>query len=156
MEDRDLLQSGYRYALSLTHNEQDAEDIVQDVWLRLYINSNNAKNKSLFYTSIRNRFIDIYRRKKLVIMEDIDDDFQADQLENDLSIEDIKKCLEKLRPEEREVLYLNCVEEYSASEIGEMTNQSRSTVLSIISRGKRKFINTYNYLFEEKITKTSG
>jgi len=156
MEDRELLQSGYRYALSLTHNEQDAEDIVQDVWLRLFIKNRNAKSKALYYASIRNRFIDIYRRKKLVVMEDIDEVSQVEQFDNDLSIKDIEKCLEKLRPEEREVLFLNCVEEYSASEIGEITNQSRSTVLSIIGRGKRKFINTYKYLFETNITKTSG
>lgn len=150
MEDRDLLQSGYRYALSLTHNEHEAEDIVQDVWLKLYINKRNIKSKSLFFTSIRNHFIDRYRKKKLIVMEDFDESIEVDQFSADLEISDIEKCLKKLRPEEREALFLNGVEEYSADEIAKLTNQSRSTVLSLISRGKKKFISTYNYLFELK------
>lgn len=32
---RALLQQGYRYALALTHNPSQAEDLVQDAWLRL-------------------------------------------------------------------------------------------------------------------------
>ena len=155
MEDRDLLQSGFRYALSLTHNEHDAEDIVQDVWLKLFINNNNIKNKPLFFTSIRNHFIDRYRKKKLILMEDFNESSHTQELNSDMDYGDIEKCLENLRPEEREVLFLNGVEEYSAEEIAKLTNQSRSTVLSLISRGRKKFINTYKYLFETKINSSS-
>ena len=148
MEDIDLLQAGYRYAFSLTQNEHEAEDIVQDVWLKLYINSNNEKSKPLFFTAIRNLFIDRYRRNKLIAIEQFDENEIPDQKLPDISINDIEKCLGKLRPEEREVLFLNCVEEYTTEEIAGITMQSRSTVLSILSRGKKKFINTYNYLFK--------
>ena len=34
----ELLQSGFRYALSLAHHHQDAEDLVQQAWLRLQRN----------------------------------------------------------------------------------------------------------------------
>ena len=147
MEDRELLQSGYRYALSLTHNQHEAEDLIQDVWLKLYINNDNKRSKPLFYTSIRNLFIDRYRRKKLIAVEQLDENEVPDQSLPDLSIVEIDKCLEKLRPEEREVLFLNGVEEYTAEEIAGITNQPRSTVLSLISRGKKKFIRTYNYIY---------
>lgn len=150
MEERDLLQSGYRYALSLTHNEQEAEDLVQDVWLKLYINSNNENSKALFFTAIRNLFIDRYRRKKLIVMEQFDESGIADEKLSDITNSDIEKCLKKLRPEEREVLFLNGVEEYTAEEIAGITKQSSSTVLSLLSRGKKKFINTYNYLYKKR------
>ena len=149
MEERELLQSGFRYALSLTHNEHEAEDLVQDVWLKLYINSNNEKSKPLFFTAIRNLFIDRYRRKNLIAMEQLDENEVIDEKLPDITNKDIEKCLEKLRPEEREVLFLNGVEEYTAEEIAGITMQSRSTVLSLLSRGKKKFINTYNYLHKE-------
>ncbi len=149
MEDRELLQSGFRYALSLTHNEHEAEDLVQDVWLKLYINSNNEKSKPLFFTAIRNLFIDRYRRKNLIAMEQLDENEVIDEKLPDITNKDIEKCLEKLRPEEREVLFLNGVEEYTAEEIAGITMQSRSTVLSLLSRGKKKFINTYNYLYKQ-------
>jgi len=149
MEERDLLQSGYRYALSLTHNEHEAEDLVQDVWLKLYINSNNERSKPLFFTAIRNLFIDRYRRKKLIAMEQFDENDIADNKLPDINNDEIEKCLCKLRPEEREALFLNGVEEYTAEEIAKLTMQSRSTVLSLISRGKKKFINTYNFLYKQ-------
>jgi len=149
MEEIDLLQSGYRYALSLTHNEHEAEDLVQDVWLKLYIISENEKNKSLLFASIRNLYIDRYRRKKLVIMDQFDENEFIDEKLSDINNDDIEKCLGKLRPEEREALFLNGVEEYTAEEIANLTNQSRSTVLSLISRGKKKFINTYNYIYKQ-------
>ena len=148
MEERDLLQSGYRYALSLTHNEHEAEDLVQDVWLKLYINNVNERSKPLFFTAIRNLFIDRYRRKKLIAMEQFDENELFEEKLPEISNSEIEKCLEKLRPEEREVLFLSGVEEYTAEEIAGITMQSRSTVLSLLSRGKKKFINTYNYLYK--------
>lgn len=156
MEDRDLLQSGYKYALSLTHNEHDAEDLVQDVWLKLYINDNSKKSKSLLFTSIRNLFIDRYRKNKLVILEELHESEQTDELTELIDITEIEKCLSKLRPEEREALYLNGVEEYTANEIAELTSQPRSTVLSLISRGKKKFINTFKNLNKHKFGSDAG
>ena len=156
MKERDFLQAGFRYALSLTHNQHEAEDLVQDVWLKLYINGREIKSKSLFFTSIRNLFIDRYRKKKLVIVEQFDESEFSDVDIKDFSFDEIEKCLEKLRPEEREALFLSGVEEYTASEIAELTNQSRSTVLSLISRGRKKFISTYNYLFFSKKVNQSG
>ncbi|MGB2693395.1 MAG: RNA polymerase sigma factor [Thermodesulfobacteriota bacterium] len=150
MTDRDLLQSGFRYALSLTHNEHEAEDLVQDVWLKLYINSGEIKSKSLFFTSIRNLFIDRYRKNKLLVIEELQESNEPEDLGVDIDIGDIEKCLAKLRPEEREALFLNSVEEYTANEIAELTNQPRSTVLSLISRGKKKFVSAYNYLKNPK------
>jgi len=150
MTDRDLLQSGFKYALSLTHNEHEAEDIVQDVWLKLYINSGEIKSKSLFFTSIKNLFIDRYRKNRLLLIEELQETNEPEDLGNDIDIGDIEKCLAKLRPEEREALFLNSVEEYTANEIAELTNQPRSTVLSLISRGKKKFVSAYNYLKNPK------
>ena len=151
MKDRDLLQSGYRYALSLTHNEHDAEDLVQDAWLKLHTGKGSIENKSLFFTAIRNLYIDRYRKRKLIIIEELEEQGDTDSLPDNIDQSDLEKCLDKLRPEEREALFLNSVEEYSASEIAELTEQPRSTVLSLISRGKKKFISAYNHLMKPKV-----
>ena len=156
MQDRDLLQSGYRYALSLTHNEHEAEDLVQDVWLKLYIKGDDIKNKPLFFTSIRNLFIDRYRKKKLLIVEQLEETGNIEGLTSEIETTDIEKCLARLRPDEREVLFLNSVEEYTAKEIAEITNQPRSTVLSLMSRGKKKFIRAYNHLMNININTKSS
>ena len=148
MNERDLLQSGYRYALSLTHNEHEAEDLVQDVWLKLYIKGKGTKSKSLLYTAIRNLYIDRYRKKKLLLIEELDESSLAETIDSDIDPDDIEKCLANLRPEEREALFLNSVEEYTAEEISGLTDRPRSTVLSLISRGKKKFISAYNRLMK--------
>ena len=51
MKERDLLDAGFRYALSLVHSEADAEDLVQEAWLRLYQKKDREVNKSLLCTS---------------------------------------------------------------------------------------------------------
>lgn len=156
MDQRDLLQAGFRYAFSLTHNQHEAEDLVQDVWLKLYEKEGKISSKSLFYVSIKNLFIDKYRKKKLFVVDEYEELDSIQDVKFDITLNEIERCLEKLRPEEREVLFLSGVEEYTASEIAELINQPRSTVLSLISRGKKKFISTYNYLFSSKLKDSSS
>jgi len=44
----------------------------------------------------------------------------------------------QLRPNEREALYLNAVEGYTAREIAKQTDMPRNTVLSLIFRARKK------------------
>jgi DNA-directed RNA polymerase specialized sigma24 family protein len=41
-EIRGHLQAGYRYALALTHHHYEAEDLVQEAWLRFWCRSGSA------------------------------------------------------------------------------------------------------------------
>jgi RNA polymerase sigma-70 factor (ECF subfamily) len=50
----------------------------------------------------------------------------------------MEALLAGLRTPEREALYLNVVEGYTAKEIGRLTDTSRNTVLSLIHRAKEK------------------
>jgi len=145
MEDRDLLQAGFRYAFSLTHQHHDAEDLVQEAWIRLSRLYGNVANKSLFFVTIRNLFIDQYRRKNLVLIDTLEpinepaaDD---DLLQLTLTADDIEQAMGSLRAEEREVIFLNIVEGYTAREIAELTQRSRNTILSLLHRGKKKLVN---------------
>jgi len=61
-----------------------------------------------------------------------------DHVDEVISKEELKSAFEVLRPEEREVIYLNYYEGYSASKIAKINNMPRSTVLSLMQRGKRK------------------
>jgi DNA-directed RNA polymerase specialized sigma24 family protein len=36
VNERDLLQAGYRDGVSLCHSRDDAKDLVQEAWLRLH------------------------------------------------------------------------------------------------------------------------
>jgi len=140
----ELLQQGFRYALSFTHERASAEDILQDAWLSV-LNAKGPIEKAYLFTSIRSRFFNQNKREKLVPMIPIDD--HAEYVDNQIeehSINffsdsaEIEQALKCLRPIEREAFFLAAVEGYTAQEIADLTSQPRGTVLSLIHRARKK------------------
>lgn len=145
-DEEDLLQAGFRFALSLTHHTHDAEDLTQQSWLNLARRQGRVRDKSLLFRAIRNLFYDQYRRGKIVVFEPLEDDHVElaadDGNESAPAKGDLDVLLAGLRAVEREALFLNCVEGYTAEEIAKLTGQPRGTVLSLLSRAKRKLRRT--------------
>lgn len=140
----ELLQSAYRYALSLAHDPAAAEDLVQEACIAV-LSMGASWGKPYLFTTIRNRFIDHYRRSQRVLFvpldggDDLADDHdRADELPDVLQSGAIDRALGVLRVEERETLYLAIVEGYTAQEIADFTGRPRGTVLSLLHRTKRK------------------
>ena len=142
-----FLQSGYGYAFSLTHDASRAEDLVQEACIKL-LDRQLPWHKGYFFATIRNRFIEIYRRKMKFPTESLSDlGYQATaaiQVETGdpekivADKESLDRALAMLKPEEREVLYLSVVEGYSAKELADLTGRPRNTILSLIHRIKNK------------------
>lgn len=151
MDERELIQAAYRYALSLTHRDADAEDLVQEAWLRLYQKYGGEIDRGRLFAAVRNLFVDQYRRHQLVAFEPYDDE-QVGSLpaEKFVQMEDLEPALAALRPEEREAIFLSCVEGYTAREIAEFSGRPRGTVLSLINRGKRKMVDALNRLWGDE------
>ncbi len=135
-----LVQAGYRFALSLCHHHYDAEDLAQQAWIKCQHRYGGVKNRSLLYTTIRNLFYDQCRRGKIVLFESIEghSEPQVETQEPAHAAADLDVLLAGLRAEEREALYLNAVEGYTAREISEHTGSSRNTILSHLHRARRK------------------
>ena len=137
--EHDLIQAGYRFALSLTHHREEAEDIVQQSCFRVIAKKGRLHSRSYLFKTIRNLFYDISRRKKLVPFEPIDEAAAVSSKQTEIGLHmDLESELNKLGSEEREVLFLNCVEGYTAAELASMLGKPRSTVLNILSRAKAK------------------
>ncbi len=138
--DIDILNSGYRYALSLCPNRQDAEDLVHDAWIRLDRRYGKIPAKSLLYTTVRNLYIDQYRRSRKIRFSEFEDYSYLPEVaaSEGLTSEEMNRFLIRLRDVEREALYLSIVEGYTADEISTMTSSARGTVLSLIHRSKIK------------------
>lgn len=99
-------------------------------------------SKSYVFMSIRNLFIDSIRcrpEEQFAPGEETGfcDESPGHVTQVDRKI-DIEHLLGKLRTEEREALFLNCVEGFTAEEISRLTGQPRGTVLSHISRAKKR------------------
>ncbi|WP_432667448.1 RNA polymerase sigma factor SigZ [Wukongibacter baidiensis] len=91
----------YKYINSKVKSEYDAEDILQDVFVKIYKNVDKVDElselKSWIYKITKNTIIDYYRKKKDVsvgiekIEEGLDEDNDSDNMN-----EEISKCLEKM------------------------------------------------------------
>ncbi len=141
----ELLQQAYRYALSLTHDESRAEDILQDACVAI-LRLGGSWQRGYVFRAIRNRFIDLYRRELVAPMEAIEDPGQIPESVDDamgresivIAADALGKALDRLRVEEREALFLAAVEGYTAAEIADLTGRPRGTVLSLVFRARRK------------------
>lgn len=148
IDDRQLINSGYRYAVSLSHNQHDAEDLIQQACLKVLRIHGSLMSKSYLFTTIRNLFYDGLRQKRSISEVQISDENIMDEtsshthaVDQKIDLEEILGCL---RPEEREVLFLQCVEGYTAQEISTLTDQPRGTVLSLLSRAKQRLNKRYD------------
>ena len=139
------MQSGYRYALSLTHQAHDAEDLLQEAWLNLCRRYGAASSRAALYTAIRNLFIDRCRRNRVIAFEAIEAMRQPLAAPPELppgTTGDVETLLGQLRPGEREAVYLHYIEGHTAEEVGTLTRQPRGTVLSLLHRALKKLQST--------------
>lgn len=133
----ELLNRGYRYALSLTYHHDDAFDLVQGSYLKI-VEKNKPLIISYLITTIRNQFIDEKRRDKIRLKWEKQLS-NKDGYEQGIGVEPVlEKLLSTLPPRNREILFLSIVEEYTAQEISDLMSIPRGTVLSILSRTKKK------------------
>ena len=144
-EIRDLLRRAYRFALSLTHDAGRAEDLVQDAWLAVF-KGRGPWNTSYVFSAIRSRFIDQYRRGRLVAVDPLD---EASEIPDQAGLWShtpqspcvngaLDRALQRLRPEERAALVLSAVEGHTAQEIADLLDCPRGTVLSLLHRTRKK------------------
>lgn len=148
---KDEYQSLKRYVRSkIQHTtESDAEDIIQDVALRIFSRPPNAipiKNVGGFvYNAVKNRIIDIMRTKKNSINDEKDierlwTDFTAMFYEGPTRAyserlrEKLKQAITALKPPYRDIILAVDFEGYTYREISEETGIPQGTLMS---RGHR-------------------
>lgn len=148
---QELLNTGYRYACALRIEPSDAEDLVQEAWLKVVRAYGTRITRPVFLRIIRNLYIDNYRHAKRYQHVPIDDtpylvDSYAEQSVMNVGDPQLNRCLARLRVPEREALFLTVIEGYTAEEVGRLTHSPRGTVLSLIHRARMKM---QNYLMDE-------
>ncbi len=133
----ELLNQGYRYALALTKDEDQAFDLVQDSYVKIVENKTPIQLGYLIKT-IRNKFIDHQRRNKVKLKWLVRRN-RPSTIQQPKSVEpNLEKMLALLSQRNREILILSVVQGYTAREIGQLMDIPRGTVLSILKRTKEK------------------
>ena len=133
----DMLNQGFRYALSLTGDEDEAYDLVQSGYLKI-LEKNKPLVVSYLIRIIRNAHVDKKRREKYRMRWAVRT--KADKsYEQELGGEPyLEKVLAEFPERNREIMFLAIVQEYTAQEIADLIGLPRGTVLSILHRTKNR------------------
>jgi RNA polymerase sigma-70 factor (ECF subfamily) len=157
-----FLDALYRTALRMTRSEAEAEDLVQETYIRAFRFREQftpgTNLKAWLFRILTNTFINQYRRKaarpETTELDDVEEsilyrhmrdvspgssspDPEAELIDNTLSSE-VKEALEALPEKFRTTLLLD-VEGFSYKEIADMLDIPIGTVMSRLHRG-RKFM----------------
>ena len=155
---RDLL---YRHALRLSHNHADAEDLVQEVMIRAYINFESFRSgtnlNAWLLRILTNTYINGYRQKRRqpqhCSTEHLSDQYLAEAYARSVpggqrSVEeealdslpdnDIKAAMQALPRQYRVAVYYADVEGFRYMEIAALTSAPQGTVMSRLHRGRRQ------------------
>ncbi|HNQ13028.1 MAG TPA: RNA polymerase sigma factor [Bacteroidia bacterium] len=130
----------YRFILHNMRDEEEAKDIVQDSFEKMWINVANInaeKSKSYLFTTAYRTMIDRIRRKKRMVSFEIEiHDKALGQNQYTGGSEVIQNALSKLPEIQRSVILLRDYEGYSYDEIGEITQLNTSQVKVYIYRAR--------------------
>jgi RNA polymerase sigma-70 factor, ECF subfamily len=121
------------------------DDLVQEIWLAIYKGLPRLRDVGRFrswaFRIARDRIYQEYRRRKMPFQPLAED--QLNELPDTeeslptIDTEELKRGLDALSPEHREVLMLCFIEEMSYEEIARITNTTLGTVRSRIHYAKR-------------------
>lgn len=150
----------YKFALSYVGVKQEAEDIVQDVFLKLVAKNIPIRKdceKSYLYKMTANQckdYLKSYKSKSMVNYDDLESliDAKNDVTENEVDFYD---CLMNLKEIYRVPIYLHYYEGYTYSEIAKILKLGESAVAMRISRGReelyKEWRNQYGTDYEDSL-----
>ena len=163
------VDSLYGTALRLTRQAPDAEDLVQDTYLKAFRSSAQFKRgtnlKAWLFTILHNTFLNMRRHDG---RNPVDVDSEAveqaadvravhqtpEQLLTRATLDaDLQAALDSLPDAFRQAVWLRDVEEFSYAEIAEMMRIPIGTVMSRISRGRRML---YERLAKARVGEKAG
>ena len=135
-------------AMSKTFNKFDAEDLVQQTYLKALERQDQFKGDNIdpwVITILKNLFIDSTRKKREDLLGDNTPElYSGDESSSVLLERDKDKCLKGLSEKEREIIALKQINSYD--EIEEDLDIKTGTLRQIYSRAKEKFMRCMGFL----------
>lgn len=135
-----------RYATSILYNYQDAEDVVQDVFMSAYQNLETFDGGNIsawLYKITYNKCMNKLRTRKILPFGEPPINMPFVPQNNALSDETLQ-ALGRLKPQERALLYSRIIEAYNFEELALQMNASPTTLRKRYERAKKKLATILN------------
>jgi RNA polymerase sigma-70 factor (ECF subfamily) len=134
-----------RYARALAGNRDDADDLVQDTleraWARASLWRGVADMRAWLFSIMHNLHVDALRRGRLATVPADDDTPEgglAPTQGERLAVRDLQAALDRLPPEQREIVLLVAREEMTYADIANTLGLPIGTVMSRLARGRER------------------
>jgi RNA polymerase sigma-70 factor (ECF subfamily) len=154
----------YRTLLTMTKNREDAEDALQDTFLRAYMALHTFEERSSFYTWVTriaiNSALMILRRRRTRSEVSFDNPGETEEESSGFEFKDtgpspeyiclhrqsyacMLRSIWKLQPRLRQVIEMQMVDNYSIREIAQALGISQAAVKSRLSRARARLVSTH-------------
>jgi RNA polymerase sigma factor (sigma-70 family) len=138
----------YRFILKNLRHEEDARDIVQSAFEKMWRNRetvDSLKSKSYLFTVAYNQMIDHIRKAKKVSLKDnFTEASQGSTVQPAVNVQKtLREALNRLNETQRSLVMLKDYEGYNYDEIGRITGLSESQVKVYLHRAR---LTLRNYL----------
>lgn len=138
-----------RFALQILQDEEEAKDVLQDVFLKLWQKRDElvkVENLEAFaFRMIRNRCLDAIRARRTVSMDVVkkghipdEESSETDHLEYTDSVSLVKQIIIGLPDLQRTVIQMRDVEQLEYEEIAEVTQLNVNAIRVNLSRARKK------------------
>lgn len=137
----------YRISYNILENSDDAHDVSQEVYIKLWEQRNNLENvrndEAFVVTMTKNLSIDMLRsnhRKATPIIEEKDvvcEDWEENRLDARDQLSNVMKCMNALPATQQQAIRLRHFADMSIPEIAQQTNQTEGNVRQLLSRARR-------------------
>lgn len=144
----------YRFAKTMLHDDEEAEDAVQEALLKLWLNRNNLTSyksiEALAMVVTKNLCLDKLKssyHKKVIPLTgtttttDNTTPYRKTELANTAGI--LRELIGQLPEQQRLIIHLRDVEEYSYEEIEQVTGLSINNIRVTLSRARRSVREMY-------------
>jgi len=130
----------YRFILKNLGHMEDAKDVVQGAFEKLWISRakvENEKSKSYLFTIAYNQMIDhIRKNKRISLKDDFADSAKGATSQKHDTKRILNEALAKLSEQQRSLVLLKDYEGYSYEEIGQITGLNESQVKVYLHRAR--------------------
>ncbi len=130
----------YRFIVKNLRNEEDAKDVIQTSFEKLWINRKTleyVKSKSFLFTVAYHQMIDHIRKtKRISLQENFVETTKIEYPENSSAKRILQEAVNRLNETQKSLIMLKDYEGYSYQEIGEITGLNASQVKVYLHRAR--------------------